>query len=227
MRCDEEAVTVNEGEAQTFTVTLSGPVSEDVVVAFATMDGSATGGADYTVAEEGATLVIAAGKMTRAIMVDTSEDTLEEADETFKVTLTLSDPPANVRLRQATATASIKDRNELTVRLVGPKNVAEGKPAIFTVKLDDGIGSEAVMLDYAVANGTSEATEGDDYEAPSGTLTIPRGAATGNIVIRTIADDEVEADETLTVTLDVDANGARTSAGMVTVDTDNNNTRTR
>ena len=208
----EEAVTVDEGEAQTFTVTLSGSVSEDVVVAFATMDGNATAGADYT--KEVATLVIAAGDRVGAITIDTLEDTLEEGDETFKVTVTLSGFPANVRLGEATATASIKDTNTLSARLVGPENVPEGKPATFTVELDGGTGSEAVLLDYTV-DATSEATENDDYEAPSGTLTIPRGAAAGNIVIRTKADDELEDDETLSVSLD----GASTSAGTVTLGT--------
>ena len=121
-----------------------------------------------------------------------------------------------MRLGEATATASIKDGNTLSARLVGPENVPEGKPATFTVELDGGTGSEAVLLDYTV-EATSEATENDDYEAPSGTLTIPRGAAAGNIVIRTKADDELEADETLIVSLDQD--GASTSAGTVTVGT--------
>ena len=206
------AETVNEGEAQTFTVTLSGLVSEDVIVAFATMDGSATAGADYT--EEVATLVIAAGDRVGAITIDTLEDTLEEGDETFKVTVTLSSPPPNVRLREATATASIRDANTLSARLVGPLNVPEGKPATFTVELDGGTGSEAVLLNYMVEG---EATEDDDYEAPSGTLTIPRGAAAANIVIRTKADDELEDDETLIVSLDQD--GASTSAGTVTLGT--------
>ena len=214
-----DTATVNEGDAQTFTVTLSGKVSKDVTVALAMMDGTATGGADYMVPEEDVTLVIAAGKTAGTIMVETLRDTLEESNETFTVTATLSDPPASVRIREATATASIKDANMLTAQIVGPQNVAEGNPATFTVKLGGGTGSEAVILDYMV---DGDATKGNDYEAPSGTLTIPRGAATGNIVIRTIADDEVEDDETLTVTLDGEANGARTSAGMVTVDMDNN-----
>ena len=200
----EEAVTVDEGQAQLFEVELSGEVSEDVIVAFATMDGTATAGADYTAPEEGATLVIAAGETAGTITVDTFEDDFEEANETFELTLTLSDPPANVRLRVATATASIRDKNELTARLVGPLNVAEGKSAVFTVKLDGGTGSEAVILDYTVNNevdNESAAAEGDDYKAPSGTLTIPRGTAAGNIVIPTIADDELELDETLIVKL--------------------------
>ena len=207
-----EPATVNEGEAQTFTVTLSGLVSEDVIVAFATMDGSATAGADYT--KEVATLVIAAGDSVGAITIDTFEDTLEEGDETFKVTVTLSSAPPNVRPGEATATASIRDGNTLIARLSGPMNVPEGKPATFTVELDGGTGSEAVLLNYMWEG---EATEDDDYEAPSGTLTIPRGAATANIVIRTKADDELEADETLIVSLDQD--GASTSAGTVTVGT--------
>ena len=34
------------------------------------------------------------------------------------------------------------------------------------------------------------AVEGEDYEAPSGKLTIPRGRASGTIVVQTIADGE-------------------------------------
>ena len=88
---------MNEGEAQTFTVTLSGSVSMDVVVGYATANGSATA-ADYSGSASG-TVTIPAGVTDGTIIVPTTEDVLAEDSETFTVTLSGSDLPANVTLR--------------------------------------------------------------------------------------------------------------------------------
>ena len=89
---------MNEGERpQTFTVTLSGSVSMDVVVGYATANGSATA-ADYSGSASG-TVTIPAGETEGTIIVPTTEDVLAEDSETFTVTLSGSDLPANVTLR--------------------------------------------------------------------------------------------------------------------------------
>ena len=121
MRCE---TIVNEGEAQTFTVTLSGPVSMDVVVGYATANGSATA-ADYSGSASG-TVTIPAGVTDGTIIVPTTEDVLAEDSETFTVTLSGSDLPANVtlghgELPKRRSRTTIRWRQGCSVRTTWPR----------------------------------------------------------------------------------------------------------
>ena len=69
-----------------FRVTLSEPSAADLTVDFATSDGSATAGADYTAVS--GTLRFAPGETSKTIIVPTLDDTEFEPAETFFVNLT-------------------------------------------------------------------------------------------------------------------------------------------
>ncbi len=94
-------VSINEGASgtATFTVTLGAASGRAVSVDYATSDGTATAGSDYTAAS--GTLTFAAGETTQTIDVAVTGDALDEADETFTVTLR---DPVNARLTTATIT---------------------------------------------------------------------------------------------------------------------------
>lgn len=98
---------VLEGDAGTsnlvFTVSLASAAATDITVNYATNDGTATAGSDYTATN--GTLTLAAGSTTATINVPILGDTVFESDETF--TLTLSSPSANVTLGTASATGTI------------------------------------------------------------------------------------------------------------------------
>src|SRR5439155_988190 len=83
-------VTVTEGNSGTtpavFTVSLSNPSSQTIMVAFATADGTSHSGSDY-VASNG-TVVFAPGRTTKSITVQVNGDTTNEPDEIFAVNLT-------------------------------------------------------------------------------------------------------------------------------------------
>jgi hypothetical protein len=87
----------------TFTVSLSEQANGDVNVDYATSDGSATAGGDYTAV--GGTLTIPAASTSADITVTVSGDTDFEPNETL--TLTLSNVSANAALGAATATGTI------------------------------------------------------------------------------------------------------------------------
>ena len=198
---------VDEGAEATLSVTLSGPLSEDLTIGYATEDRSAVAGADYT--DVDSQLVIAAGSTSGMITVDTLEDTVEEDNETFAVSLSDADLPDNVALGQATAITTIDDGNTLEVGVEVPDSVAEGSTVVFTVKLIGGTGSGAVAVTYTLSVADPEV----DYEAPPGTtvdttantvvgkLVIPVGAKSGTITIQTIADPDTDAAENLVLTL--------------------------
>jgi YD repeat-containing protein len=99
--------TVAEGPAATatFAVTLSQVCSQAVSVAYATANGTATAGQDYTATS--GTLTIEAGTTSGTISVRIANDALFEANERF--TVTLSSPTSPVTLSRATATGTIVD----------------------------------------------------------------------------------------------------------------------
>ena len=93
-----------------FTVTLSRPSAERVTVRYATADGTATAGADYSAVTGGA-LTFAAGDTAATITVTIVADARDEPEaETFTVTLS---EPRHARLADATATGTIFDDDPL------------------------------------------------------------------------------------------------------------------
>ena len=69
-----------------FAVSLSRAVSGEVTVAYATRDGTATAGEDYTFTR--GTLVFAAGETEKTVSVPILDDVLDEGEETFGLKLT-------------------------------------------------------------------------------------------------------------------------------------------
>ena len=103
-----------EGNAVSFTVTLNPVAASDVTVEYAAADGTATAdsshedGADYTAPAGGAILTIAAGETSGTISIATGNDTVDEDDETF--TVTLSNQSSNASLgADKTAAGTIED----------------------------------------------------------------------------------------------------------------------
>jgi uncharacterized repeat protein (TIGR01451 family) len=95
----------NSGTApMNFSVTLSAISGQTVTVAYATADGTATAGSDYTTTS--GTLTFAPGVTTQTIAVPISGDTTFEPNETFTVTLSL---PANATIATGTGTGTIQN----------------------------------------------------------------------------------------------------------------------
>ncbi len=128
-------VAVTEGTDATadFTVTLDPPAYAQVTVDYATSDGTATAGADYT--ETAGTLTFAAGESSKTVSVPVIDDSVEDGGETF--TLTLSNPSGGATLAQASATGTINNDETaappLTASLTEVPAGHEG--AAFTVEL--------------------------------------------------------------------------------------------
>jgi len=99
-------VSVTEGDAGTvdvtFTVTLSGSHDQAVSVDYATADGSATAGEDYTAQSD--TLNFAPGQTTRIVTVSVNGDEALEVDETFHLDLS---SPVGAVLGDGRGTATI------------------------------------------------------------------------------------------------------------------------
>ena len=188
----------------TFTVALANgsTAASDVTVNYATANGTATAGSDYTAVSAGSVKILK-GTSSATFTVDVAGDTAVESDETFTVTLT-SATGASLGTAKA-ATGTIRN-DDVTVAppvvSIGNVSVLEGNSgtatAAFTVSLSKAAASP-VTVKYATANGT--ATAGSDYTAGSGTVTFAAGVTSQTVNIGVIGDAAVESDETFTVTL--------------------------
>ena len=94
--------TVEEGGVAEFEVTLSASSSETVSVDYATSDGTAAEGSDYT--RSRAPLIFPRGTTARTVRVQTTDDAEGEPTETFTVVLS---GPVNATLQTGTGTGTI------------------------------------------------------------------------------------------------------------------------
>jgi len=200
---------VSEGNAgtttATFTATLTAPATSVVTVNYASADGTATAGSDYTAAS--GVLTFAVGEVTKTVSVTIHGDATVEPDETFAVNLgTVS----GATLVDASGQGTIVNDDvapPLPSLSIADVVVAEGNAATtatFTVTLS-AAAAGAVSVNYATADGS--ATAGSDYTAVSGTLNFAAGETTKTIIVAIAGDTVVEPNETFTVTLSA-ASGA-------------------
>ena len=204
------------------TVALSHAATAAATVVFATSDGTATAGSDYT-AITSRSVTIAAGAQTATVPVTIIDDTDDEADtETF--TVTISNAAGGAELGASTSgTVGITDDDlppPVAVSLAGARYEAqEGASLRFGVTLD-AVSAEDVVVDYTVAAVTAEP---EDFTQPLGRVTIRGGETTATVVVDTVDDTVHEPDETLTLTLTAAAGaslGTTTTATGVIVDND-------
>jgi hypothetical protein len=209
----------------TITVTRTGGSSGAVGVSYATSDGSATAGSDYT-ATSGSLAWAAGDAANKSFTVAIAGDTTFEADET--INLALSAPTGGASLGTASATLTIANDDAAPVGTLAFATAAisqaEGHSgttnATITVTRTGG-SNGAVSVSYATSNGT--ATAGSDYTATSGSLTWADGdAASKSFTVAIAGDTNFETDETVTLALSGATGGASlgTAAATLTITND-------
>ena len=153
------AASAAEGDKVTFTITLD-PVSDRAVtvkwVTANDADGDHPAGAgDYTAVTTAQTVTFAAGDATKTIEVQTTEDALDEENETFLVTLSA---PTNAALKSNAdqATGTITDDDDAPVVSVGnAAKVTEGDDSDTTVNMSfpvslSAVSGKAVTVTYTL-----------------------------------------------------------------------------
>ena len=211
---------VGEGDGQAvFAVTLQGQSSQEISVSYATADGTAVAGQDYTAAT--GSLTWAAGETgAKEIRVPITDDDVDEPEEKF--TLTLSGA-ANAQIDDGTAVAVLTDNDgppRISLQPAGPFAESAGN-AVITVMLA-GSSSSDVTVTYATEDNTAKA--GEDYTAVSGTLTWKAGdsSTARQITVPILADAYYESsDEAFVIRLSNPVNGVietETAAYTITDD---------
>ena len=202
---DDTAPTISIGDATAaegggslvFTVTLSAASGKAITVAYGTSGATATSGVDFTATS--GTITFAPGETSKTISVPIAADSLDEDDETFKVTLS---SPTNATIADEEGLGTILDDDAAPTISIGDATATEGDSgtvdAVFTVTLSAASG-KTVAVAYATASGS--ATSGVDFDAASGTLTFAPGETSKTITVKVKGDTTVEADETFAVNL--------------------------
>ncbi|MHC1766225.1 MAG: Calx-beta domain-containing protein [Verrucomicrobiia bacterium] len=184
-----------------------------VTVEYATADGTAKAGQDYTATA--GKLEFAAGEKLKLFTIPILNDGLKEASETFRLYLT--NVAGTVLGSPAAATITIVD-NDPGVQFEFNKYWVREIDGVLTVRVVRGNDGElgAVAVDYATTNLT--ATAGDDYTEAKGTLEFAAGETVKPLTIPIAYDDAAESDETFTATLSqVTGSGALGTFAKATV----------
>jgi hypothetical protein len=181
-----------------FAVSRTGPTSAPLTVLFA-VAGSATQGSDYQ--GLGASVTIPPGSATAPVTVTPIDDGLVEGAET--VLLTLSPDPAYVVVTPGIAALTIADDDVavVTVEATDP-DASEAGLATGTFTFSRTGETSVALAVFASRGGT--ATNGSDYASLGGTtivVTIPAGQPSTDVTLSPLADNLVEGEETVVLTI--------------------------
>ncbi len=238
----EDADANEDAGSVTFTVSLSVASSKAVTVGWATSDlpadaqagGTATAGEDYTAVTNGSVTFNPGDALSRTISVTIANDDVDEADETFTVTLS---NPQNATMSTATATATISDDDERGVT-VDPTALTldEGDDNTYTVVLtseptadvtvtvsvpqDTDVSVDETRLTFTTNDWDTEQTvpvsASDDDDAVADAAVTLTHSATGGDYSSEQASIEVTIVETDTPTLSIRDADADEDDGSVT-----------
>jgi chitinase len=175
-------------------VTRSGDISGSISVDYATADGTAKAGSDYTAVS--GTLNFAPNELSKFVNVPILNDNLfENGNETF--TLNLSAPTGGAVLASPSTTLiTIFDNDSKPfISTTSTRQFPEGNAGItnfvFTVSLSNP-SVQTLTVDYVTSNGT--ASSSSDYVPNSGTLTFAPGTTSATITVQVSGDTTVEPD---------------------------------
>jgi GH18 family chitinase/predicted carbohydrate-binding protein with CBM5 and CBM33 domain len=196
-----EPVTQPEGDGAgtvNLTVSLQRAYTAPIHVSFATLDGSAKAGTDYT--STTGTLVFAAGDTSKTITIDIQGDTEFGPSKAFTVSLAGVNgqtPPRFVTGKQSALVTLTNDDAPPPSLLVTGDSLLEGnsgtRDATFRLRLSRAPkAGETFSLNYETAAGT--ATPGVDFTPRNGTVNFAVGATEATVTVPILGDT---ADERL------------------------------
>jgi hypothetical protein len=189
------------GTTVTLYVERDGPASGEVTVDWATANGTAAAGSDYT-SGSGTLSWAASDTAPKPITVSILDDGADEDNESFTVLLSNPQPPTSAIVGSpgaSTVTIVDDDGPQLQFGATSyPVDEAGGSVELAVTRTGNTAG--AVSVDWATSDGT--AIQGQDYTAGSGTLTWGDTDGADKIITITVLDDAAtEGVETFQVTL--------------------------
>ncbi len=192
---DNVSVDESTGTA-TITVTMTGISDSTVTVDYATVDGTAHASSDYTAVN--GTLTWAPGESgEHTFEVPLTDDTLDETDENFSITL--SNESGAALLNNSALVTLVDDDSTPTLSFAATSSSGDeaSSPVNIVINLSAASGEE-VTVDYAVTGGSASAS---DYSLSSGTITIPAGDTAATLSLDIVDDALAESSETVEISL--------------------------
>jgi hypothetical protein len=183
------------GESVVIAVTRGPEETLPATVEYATADGAAKAGSDYTATS--GTLTFAAGEARKLVTIPILNDSLKETDRIFL--LSLSNAMGNALGVRKSARVTIEDNDPGIQTEFAAYWTPEDAGAI-VVAVTRGLEEDLpATVDYATADGTAKA--GQDYTAISGTLSFAAGERVKLLSIPMLKDGLKETEETFQVNL--------------------------
>jgi gliding motility-associated-like protein/uncharacterized repeat protein (TIGR01451 family) len=198
-----EAITITDTGLYTISLDEINNTGAPVTVNY-TVTGTAVSGSDYSALS--GSVVIANGQQSNTITVTPIDDNIVESAETVIVTLNTGTGYELGSTATRTATVTITDTDTFTASVVSTTATANENPVsngTFTIDLASVNNTgNPVVVNYNI---TGTASSGLDYNALSGTLSIPNGQRTGTVTVTPINDTIIEVNETVVLTLEAGA----------------------
>ena len=195
-------------------VVRNGGSAGTLTVDFATTDGTAIAGQNYTATS--GTLTFSGGETIKNIQIPILDDAITQPTKNFTVTLRNTPSLESLGVPN-TLVVIVSDRSINPLVLVENTSVVEGETGsttemLFTLRLFAATG-RTVSVDFATANisatgGSSCSNQGADYETASGTVTFQPGETALTIPVKICGDTRAEANETFNVNLSNPSNAA-------------------
>ncbi|HEU4770341.1 MAG TPA: Calx-beta domain-containing protein, partial [Pyrinomonadaceae bacterium] len=190
----------------TVTVVRTGGSTGSLSVQYATVDGTAVAGQDYT--SNTGTLTFAAGETSKTLQLGILNDATQESNETFTFQLSNTGNPEAVGA-PAAVVVTLQDSGTSPLLSFSNVSVVEGNAgtttdAVFTLTLSAATG-RTVSGTYTISNagatgGTSCSNPGVDYITQSpGSFTLNPGTTTSTITVKVCGDTNAEGDESFRI----------------------------
>jgi len=193
-------------------ITVTGRLSANLVVNYATANGSAVSGSDYTAVSNSVTFSVAetaSGSHTESINVAVAADAIQEPNENFFVNISSlsggsgSMPGVSIGAGDDQAQVTlVNDDSAMFTIAADPVSAAEGTTTgsntrDFIITLNQSLAAD-VDIAYSTIDGS--ATAGSDYTATSGILTFATGGSlTQTVSVDVNGDTETETNETFSM----------------------------
>ncbi|CAA7619034.1 Calx-beta domain-containing protein [Magnetospirillum sp. SS-4] len=216
------AVAANKAEGRsssatpfTFKVFRTGASDSAVTINYAVtgIGANAANAADFSSAMTGS-VVLAAGVASTLISLDVAADTVAEADETFRITISAT----GASILTGTADGTIVDDDSGFSVTVNQANQAEGGTGAVTEFVYDitraGDATAIQTVNWALTGLGASAADATDFVGgvlPSGSLTFASGETSKQVAVQVAGDTDVEAAENFRMTISG-------GAGIVIVD---------
>ena len=211
------------GTSLLVTVTRSGGSFGAVSASYASTDGSATAGSDYSPAID--TVNFADGEISQTFSVGILDDATYEGDEGFTLSLSNATGGASIGT-PSSATVTITEDDAVppagTLQFSNSGyTVAENGASVLVTVNRTGGSFGAVSVDFATSDGSAVA--GSDYATTSGTLNFANGEISQNFSVNVLDDNDYEGDEIFAVSLSNVVGGATIGspfAAAITIEED-------